>query len=129
MARKKKKNDQPEAAANDPAVASEESNARLQHTDELRNQAEVPGPAARSDGVDEGRSATTRDDRADLGVPMVAGSPDEPVGPEDALGPGEKRGDYRKRIVGDPHSGAEPQRPHAEKIGDGEGKKGGVETA
>ena len=41
---------------------------------------------------------TTRDDRNDLGVPMVQGSGDEPVGPEDALGAGPKRGDYTGRV-------------------------------
>jgi hypothetical protein len=46
---------------------------------------------------------TTRDDLHDQGVPMLAGSPAEPTGPEDALGVGEKRGDYRDRIVGHPH--------------------------
>lgn len=44
---------------------------------------------------------TTRDDRNDVGVPMLPGSPDEPTGPEDALGAGEKRGDYRERLVGE----------------------------
>lgn len=73
---------------------------------------------------------TTRDDATDLGVPMVAGAADEPVGPEDALGDGPKRGDYRDRI-GEAgrlaHIGAEPQAPKAEQIGDEEGK-GGVST-
>lgn len=68
----------------------------------------------------------------DLGVPMLAGSPDEPVGPEDALGEGPTRGDYRDRI-GDPnryhpHEGATPQRPRTEDIGDESGAKGGVDT-
>ena len=79
----------------------------------------------------EGRSSTTRDDHADLGVPMLAGSPDEPQGPEDALGPGPKRGDYTDRIGGQdyhPHVGGVPQRPFAEERGDVEAKKGGVET-
>jgi hypothetical protein len=42
--------------------------------------------------------STTRDDAGDLGVPMLPGKPDEPVGPEDALGDGPKRGDYSDRI-------------------------------
>ena len=94
----------------DPSVASEEQNAALQH----------------SQG-----GATTRDDKNDLGVPMLPGDPSEPQGPEDALGPGPTRGDYRNRIGADnynPHSGATPQRPNAESIGDVPGKKGGVET-
>ena len=41
---------------------------------------------------------TTRDDVTDMGVPMLAGDPAEPVGPEDAFGPGPKRGDYSKRL-------------------------------
>jgi hypothetical protein len=87
---------------------------------------------------------TTRQDATDLGVPMLPGDPNEPQGPEDALGPGPTRGDYRQRI-GDsnyhPHivvpvADAEPgqpqvevlaQRPFAEEIGDVPGK-GGVST-
>jgi hypothetical protein len=79
--------------------------------------------------TDDGR--TTRDDPLDLGVPMLAGSPDEPVGPEDALGEGLKRGDYRDRLGGsayNPHRGDKPQKPLANQIGDAEGKKGGVDT-
>lgn len=89
----------------------------------------------------------TRDDPTDLGVPMLAGDPSEPVGPEDALGAGPKRGDYTGRIGPahyHPHT-TEPvpadereedgpsvrvvvQRPRAEEIGDEAGLKGGVET-
>jgi hypothetical protein len=91
---------------------------------------------------------TTRDDAHDLGVPMLPGEPDEPVGPEDALGEGPKRGDYTDRLgdssyqphetivnpdhdPSDPESPATivvPQRPRAQEIGDVAGKKGGVET-
>jgi hypothetical protein len=92
---------------------------------------------------------TTRDDAHDLGAPMLAGDPEEPVGPEDALGAGPKRGDYRDR-VGDssyqphetvlnpdydpsdptsPRTIVQPQRPRTEDIGDEPGKKGGVETS
>lgn len=74
---------------------------------------------------------TTRDDANDLGVPMLAGDPSEPAGPEDALGDGPKRGDYTGRVgegVYHPHAGNEPQRPKAENRGDEKGKKGGVET-
>ena len=73
---------------------------------------------------------TTRDDDADLGVPMLPGQPDEPVGPEDALGDGPKRGDYSDRIGGStyhPHTGGEAQRPKVADIGDAPGK-GGVST-
>lgn len=66
-----------------PGVATAEENAKLEHSDETAPQ-------------------TTRDDALDVGVPMLQGSPDEPVGPEDALGEGPKRGDYRERIIGIP---------------------------
>jgi hypothetical protein len=74
---------------------------------------------------------------------MLPGSSDEPVGPEDALGVGPKRGDYTDRIgpsnyhpheatVVDDEAGEvtvlEPQRPRAEDIGEAPGK-GGVDTA
>jgi hypothetical protein len=88
---------------------------------------------------------TTRDDLLDAGVPMLQGQPDERQGPEDALGPGPKRGDYTGRIGPDsyqPHT-TEPipddereeggpryrlvaQRPRASDIGDAPGK-GGVD--
>lgn len=98
-------------SAGDPAVADEKQNAKLEHSE---------------GGV------TTRDDRTDLGVPMLPGSPDEPQGPEDALGTGPKRGDYTDRLGGStyqPHEGAVPQKPRTEDIGDEAGKKGGVDTA
>jgi hypothetical protein len=112
----------------DPGVASEKDNAKLEHT---------------AGGV------TTRDDALDLGVPMLQGGPNEPAGPEDALGEGPKRGDYSDRIGPDnyhPHevlptsaedradptkasAVAVPQRPRVAERGDTEGKKGGVDTA
>lgn len=51
---------------------------------------------------------TTRDDALDAGVDMLAGQPDEPIGPEDAFGPGPKRGDYSNRIDFGPHLVSEP---------------------
>lgn len=107
------------------AVASPAENKRLEHSVE---------------GV------TTRDDVTDLGVPMLPGSPDEPQGPEDALGPGPKRGDYTGRVgpenyqphrvvavpdakPGEPTVRVEAQRPLASNIGDERGRKGGVGTA
>jgi len=80
-----------------------------------------------------------KDDATDLGVPMLPGSESEPVGPEDALGRGAKRGDYTGRIGPSnyqPHESriedgkvvVEAQRPRADDIGDVPGKKGGVET-
>ena len=103
-------------------------------------------PAKRRNRQQDVDGRTTRDDALDLGVPMLPGSPDEPQGPEDALGPGPKRGDYRDRIgpqgyephevtpnpdagEGEPAVKVEPQRPRAEDIGDVEGVKGGVDTA
>ena len=88
---------------------------------------------------------TTRDDATDLGVPMLPGDPSEPQGPEDALGPGLKRGDYKNRIGGSdyqPHQivpveNAKPgeatvkvvaQRERASQRGDEKGEKGGVTT-
>lgn len=91
---------------------------------------------------------TTRDDALDQGVPMLAGDRNEPVGPEDALGVGPKRGDYTDRLgeanyqphvsVPVPESERKPgeptvklvaQRSRAENIGDEKGKKGGVTTS
>lgn len=85
---------------------------------------------------------TTRDDALDAGVPMIAGRPDEPIGPEDAFGPGPKRGDYSDRINQGPHlvteriPDAKPGEPHTrlvpvdertKEIGDKQGK-GGVSS-
>ena len=67
----------------------------------------------------------------DLGVPMLPSKGDEPTGPEDALGIGPKRGDYTGRVgesTYHPHAGSEPQRGHADAIGDVPGEKGGVTT-
>jgi hypothetical protein len=90
--------------------------------------------------------ATTRDDALDAGVPMLQGDASEPQGPEDALGPGKKRGDYRGRIgdsnysphvavsipdakPGEPHTRLVSQAERVEEIGDEKGKKGGVQTS
>lgn len=104
-------------------VATDKDNARLKHTE---------------------GGATTRDDATDVGVPMLPGSGTEPQGPEDALGPGPKRGDYRGRLgagyephevvpvadakPGEARARLEAQRPRVDDIGDEKGKKGGVET-
>lgn len=101
-------------------IASEKDNDKLKHS---------------VDGV------TTRDDATDVGVPMLPGSPSEPVGPEDAAGPGQKRGDYRGRFVagstvvpvadakpGEPTAVVVEQAPRTEEIGDVPGEKGGVTT-
>lgn len=64
------------------------------------------------------------------GPPMVPASQPEPTGPEDALGPGPTRGDYRDRMgdTSQHFEGGEHQNPRVEEIGDTEGLKGGVET-
>ena len=104
-------------------IANRDDNAKLEHSVE---------------------GTTTRDDVLDLGVPMLPGSPDEPQGPEDALGEGPTRGDYSGRI-GDanyqphhvvPNPDAKDGEPtvkvinQRENVAQGEvaGKKGGVET-
>ena len=90
---------------------------------------------------------TTRDDLLDAGVPMLPGDPQEPVGPEDALGVGPKRGDYTSRVgpssyqphttelipeeerePGGPTMRLVPQRPRAMEIGEEPRRKGGVDT-
>ena len=89
---------------------------------------------------------TTRDDAKDLGVPMLAGdAATEPVGPEDALGAGPKRGDYTARqpentvhyaaVANPSHDPSDPdsprsvlveQNPLVEQRGDDKGVKGGT---
>lgn len=87
---------------------------------------------------------TTRDDALDSGAPMLQGDPSEPVGPEDALGSGPKRGDYSKLIGNLQHSASVPnpnydptdpasprsvlveQNPLVEQRGDEAGVKGGT---
>jgi hypothetical protein len=88
---------------------------------------------------------TTRDDATDLGVEMTAGDPSEPVGPEDALGVGKKRGEYADRIgpssyhpheavpvqevkPGEPVVELQSQRERVGQRGDEKGRKGGTET-
>jgi hypothetical protein len=69
--------------------------------------------------------------RADTtGVPMESTSGNEPQGPEDALGPGKTRGDYRGRLgdTAEHFEGGVAQNPRTENIGDTKGLKGGVET-
>lgn len=129
MADSKKKSETATDAENDAGladagIATEAENAKLKHS---------------VDGI------STRDDATDVGVPMLPGSPDEPQGPEDALGIGPKRGDYTGRVgpsdyhptqsravanakPGEPTVRVEAQRPRAEDIGDAEGQKGGVDT-
>lgn len=72
--------------SDDSAVATTTDNAKLEHT---------------------AGGATTRDPM-DAGVPMIQGKPTEPVGPEDALGPGAKRGDYSDRLSSGPSMATRP---------------------
>jgi hypothetical protein len=96
--------------------------------------------AEKKDTEPQAQGVTTRDDANDLGVPMLAGSSDEPAGPEDALGEGPKRGDYSDRIGPSnyhPHEAKvvegktrlEAQRPRASEVGEVAGRKGGVDSA
>ena len=72
------------------------------HRRERGNSAESIGQAGAdkpdSDDPDHENAVTTRSDATDMGVPMLPGSPDEPVGPEDALGDTPTRGDYSGRM-------------------------------
>lgn len=91
-------------------------------------------------------AGTTRDDALDSGVPMLKGDSSEPVGPEDALGEGPKRGDYSEVVGNLRHSHSIPNPDHdptnpdspryvienqnqfVTQIGEVKGKKGGVDT-
>jgi hypothetical protein len=76
----------------------------------------------------------SRHDSHDSGAAMVQGDPSEPQGPEDAFGPGQKRGDYRELVDQRvPHYEVLPEGPRLQNslpddIGDDPGKKGGVDT-
>jgi hypothetical protein len=76
---------------------------------------------------------STTKDALDMGVPMLQGAPDEPIGPEDALGEGAKRGDYTDRQDGAQHyeSVANPKagQPIQKWIKDGQDAKEGDEGA
>jgi hypothetical protein len=82
----------------------------------------------------------------ETGVKMLPGDPAEPVGPEDALGEGPKRGDYSgvmrleaphearpvsdaNTLEGEPNREIVSQKERVEEVGDVAGKKGGVDTA
>ena len=101
-------------------------------------------PAAKTDAKLEHPQdgVSTRDDALDSGAKMLPGDPSEPVGPEDALGAGPKRGDYREwqdrryqsAVVNPDHDPEDPTSPGtvlvdqnalAEDIGDEKGVKGG----
>lgn len=103
-------------------------------------------PAAKTDAAlqhPEG-GTTTRDDALDSGAPMLAGDQSEPVGPEDALGSGPKRGDYSELIGNKRHQASVPnpdydpsdptspasllvdQNPLVKQVGDDKGFKGGT---
>ena len=99
---------------------------------------------AANDSKQNENDKTTRD-ALDLGVPMLAGDPSEPTGPEDALGESPTRGDYSGRLGEtnyQPHTtvlipDAKPGEPRVRVIaqrenvkqGEIKGKKGGVDDA
>lgn len=122
-----------------------ESESKPQQQQQQRQQGGGGGGAGTTGGHSRG-GVSTRDDALDSGAPMLAGDPSERSGPEDALGPGPKRGDYRETVgarrythsvpnpdydPADPTSPAyviEDQTPNVENIGEAKGLKGGVET-
>jgi hypothetical protein len=128
--------------------------AKLAANEQAREDAGVAQPADNAALEHSQGGVTTRDDTHDLGVPMLQGSPEEPTGPEDALGQGPKRGDYSERqdttahfesqavpgggepIRDDdgnvvdfaPSSGLVAQNPRVADVGEVPGEKGGVTT-
>jgi hypothetical protein len=133
--------------------ATSEAPAETVAEEEGKEEAGVATAAENADLEHTEGGVTTRDG-TDGGVPMAQGSGSEPVGPEDALGEGQKRGDYSER-VGPGHmesraveGGGEPvyddegnvidYKPRSELVsqsarvgeqGDVEGEKGGVTTS
>lgn len=124
---------------------SETSESKTSATPEQKEKAGIATKAQNDKLQHSEGGITTRDDKTDLGVPMLQGSGDEPVGPEDALGVGAKRGDYTNRIGGSsyqPHEivpvenakdgeasvEVQAQRPRTANIGDEAGVKGGVSS-
>ena len=103
-------------------------------------------PAAKTDETLQHTAGgvTTRDDALDSGAPMLPGDPSEPAGPEDALGSGQKRGDYSALIGNKRHQASVPnpnydpadpnspqavlvdQNPLVKQRGDERGVKGGT---
>jgi hypothetical protein len=128
---------EPAAPATEPAQATPQPQASQPSQSQPVSQppsegSGVASPAQNSTLEHSQGGVTTRDDKTDLGVPMLPGAPNEKQGPEDALGPGLKRGDYSQRLGGsayNPHESAIPQQPRVVEIGDEAGKKGGVETS
>ncbi len=113
---------------------------------DVANQADASvAPSADNRKLEHSRGGTTtRDDATDLGVPMLPGTGKEPQGPEDALGFGQTRGDYRQRLgdayynphvsvpIEDPAPGEPsvvlvPQAQLAQAVGDTPGVKGGTD--
>jgi hypothetical protein len=97
-----------------------------------------------NDELEHTEGGVTTRDAMDAGVPMTPGDPREPIGPEDAFGPGVKRGDYSDRTVSGPSMETRiipesertpdgpiyelvPQGSRASEVGDVPGK-GGVST-
>lgn len=109
------------------------------------NQSNEIASAGQNDQLEHSEGGrVTRDDVLDLGVPMLPGDPNEPIGPEDALGEGPTRGDYSARMgesnyrphttvpvedakPGEPNVRVVDQRGNVEQ-GEVAGKKGGVQA-
>jgi hypothetical protein len=117
--------------------------------------ADKPQPEHPVDGTPELGAEVVNVSGADVGVKALPSDGNERQGPEDALGHGPKRGDYRNRqpedtlhtrqveipesellrdeaggiIDGQPRTRTEVQNDHVHNIGDVPGKKGGVDTA
>ncbi len=137
-----------DAQRNQDAEANQPSEQSIDKAQRAARADDIPGVASAAENQRLEHSqggVTTRDDATDLGVPMLPGDPKERQGPEDALGEGPKRGDYRDRIgpssyhptetvaIEDPEPGGPTvkvvaQRPRAEDIGDAPRLKGGVDT-
>lgn len=92
--------------AEDEAKVSEETKAKSSRKSSSKS--EEPAP-----------EATTKDG-TDAGVDMLPGDASEPVGPEDAFGEGQKRGDYSGRVSG-AHAESVPLEGGGEPILDDDG--------
>jgi hypothetical protein len=125
-----------------PEATPQQQQAARQPTNATEGDKPAAGTDAQLSHTEGGIS--TRDDALDSGAPMLPGSPDEPVGPEDALGSGPKRGNY-EGLIGtqrfqasvpnpnyDPEDPSSPrsvlvdQNPLVEQVGDDPGVKGGT---
>jgi hypothetical protein len=84
------------------AKQQQQDDAQAQASDVGTNQPTPDKAPADEQALEHTNGGVTTRDAMDAGVAMVQGSPDEPVGPEDALGPDPTRGDYSDRLVSGP---------------------------